>query len=53
MKEIQAKCLLGNGVCPEECPNYELALKVTQELGDKFTPHLARQLLFFADSLKV
>ena len=47
--EIEAKCPLGNGICPKECPNYEAALKLTVGLGEKFDPFIFRLSVAFGD----
>jgi hypothetical protein len=47
--ELLPKCLLGNGYCPPQCPHYEAAKKITEELGDDFNPFLSRVAVVFGD----
>ncbi|MBI2196718.1 hypothetical protein HYU45_03890 [Candidatus Daviesbacteria bacterium] len=48
-KESIVHCLLGNGICPEECPHHEVAAKVSEKLGDSFEPFLSRLAIVFGD----
>lgn len=50
MQEKEAKCVLGNGICPEECPNYPIARDITEKLGEAFDPFLARLAVVFGDA---
>lgn len=48
--ERPAQCLLGNGICPEECQLYENAREITNEMGDDFDPQDSRRRIIFADA---
>lgn len=48
--ERQAQCLLGNGICPQECRLYEDAKEITNALGDDFDPKESRRRIVFADA---
>lgn len=48
--EQKAYCLLGNGICPEQCPHHKIAQEVTEKLGDDFDPFMARLSIVFGDA---
>lgn len=49
-KEIKVMCPLGNGECPETCPNHEAAKKFNEELGNEFDPASSRLAILFGNA---
>jgi len=48
-QDREPQCVLGNGVCPPECPLNEQSSNITEELGDDYNPQLSRIAVVFGD----
>ncbi|EKD57839.1 MAG: hypothetical protein ACD_57C00126G0001 [uncultured bacterium] len=50
MSEKEAQCLLGHGICPNECGLHKNAAEITTAMGANFDPAKSRRRIVFADA---
>jgi hypothetical protein len=46
----EPQCVVGNGVCPSECPLNEKSSKITKALGDNVNPFQLKLKVVFGDA---